>query len=65
MMKSIILLLNSSFLLSQYIDTLNILYNNKWTPYYQKGWLENDTFYLRTVESVKYDYLKTLEKNDL
>lgn len=59
------LLINSSTILSQNIDSLNILISNKWTPQFQNRWLDKDTFYLKSIKAIKSDFIKLCKSNDI
>ncbi|GAA3620040.1 hypothetical protein [Flavivirga jejuensis] len=68
-MKHIIILLffvlTHSSTFSQSKDSLHLLIHNKWTPYLQQRWLDKDTFYLKSMLSIKSDFVKSLKEYDI
>ncbi len=59
------LIINSPALLSQSIDSLNILISNKWTPEFQSRWLDRDTLCLKSIKAIKSDFIELYKNNDI
>ena len=46
-------------------DSIAVLVDNVWMLYLQSRWLDKDTFYLKSLGSIKSDYVNFHKKHDI